>query len=160
MHLVVISILVIVLLLAFIMLNNRHYYEFFNGDNDEKVPMGPIYYDDQTKTIMTGYEMTDPNFEPVNFEKPLATPKNYFLLDDGAEGTLGVHDNMCSKACCSDQYPPPFKLKVDPLVCGNKGDFVPSNLMCNNSWQNSGCLCLTKKQSKFLANRGGNADYY
>ena len=38
----------------------------------------------------------------------------------------------------------------------NKDKYVPSNIMCNNAYQDSGCLCLTKEQAGFLSNRGGN----
>lgn len=84
-------------------------------------------------------------------------PDNLYFLDDGANGEMGLHNNLCSKSCCSDQYPTPFKLNPDKSVCENKGEFVPNNIMCNNAYQDSGCLCLTKKQAKFLGNRGGNA---
>lgn len=80
-----------------------------------------------------------------------------YLLDDGFRGRTGLHTNLCSKACCSSQYPLPFDLKYDPGVCANKDIFVPNNIMCNSSWQDSGCLCLTKDQAKNLYNRGGNA---
>jgi len=37
-----------------------------------------------------------------------------------------------------------------------KGEFVPSPYSCNNAWQDSGCVCMTKNQKDFLASRGGN----
>lgn len=80
-----------------------------------------------------------------------------YLLDDGSAGLTGLHTNLCSKACCSSQYPLPFDLKYDSAVCANKDNFVPNNIMCSNAWQDSGCLCLTKDQAKNLYNRGGNA---
>jgi hypothetical protein len=66
----------------------------------------------------------------------------------------GLNYNLCSKSCCSQQWPVPFDLKPDPLVEKGAKDFVPSSYMCNNAWQDSGCLCMTKDQSQFLANRG------
>jgi len=84
-------------------------------------------------------------------------PANYYFLDDGAEGSMSIQHNLCSKSCCSDQYPTPHKLRYDPMVCKNKDQFVPSRVMCANDFQDSGCLCMTKKQANFLSSRGGNS---
>lgn len=77
---------------------------------------------------------------------------------DRLSGTLGdgLMNNMCSPSCCSPQYPPPFASPQDKYVCDSKDEFVPSSYSCNNGVQNTGCLCLTKDQSNFLADRGGN----
>jgi hypothetical protein len=83
--------------------------------------------------------------------------KNYYLLDDGAGGSAGLQFNMCSKSCCSEQYPLPFKMPVDSAVCASKSEFVPNNYMCNNAWQDTGCVCMTKDQANFIGSRGGNA---
>nr|QBK88791.1 MAG: uncharacterized protein LCMiAC01_04730 [Mimivirus LCMiAC01] len=83
-------------------------------------------------------------------------PSNYYFLDDGAGGAMSIQHNLCSKSCCSEQWPTPHKMKHDPYVCGNKDKFVGSRIMCNNTFQDSGCLCLTKKQAAFIYNRGGN----
>ncbi len=80
---------------------------------------------------------------------------NYFL-DDGAKGELGLSSNMCSKSCCSPQYPPPFNLPIDPMVCNSKQKFIPSSYTCNNGWQDTGCLCMTEDQANFLSKRGNN----
>ena len=48
----------------------------------------------------------------------------------------------------------PFKQKYYPYVCSNKDSFVPSKIFCSNTFQDSGCLCLTKKQASFMYNRG------
>ena len=72
------------------------------------------------------------------------------------DNRLSFQNNVCSKLCCTPQYPTPFDQKVDHMTCGNVGEFVPSNYTCNNSWQDTGCLCLTQDQSDFLKNRGGN----
>jgi hypothetical protein len=77
-------------------------------------------------------------------------------LDDGEGGSLGLHYNLCSKSCCSDQYPTPFKMPHD-LACDNKDKYVPNNYSCNNSWQDSGCVCMTERQANFISNRGSNA---
>lgn len=105
------------------------------------------------------YIMDGPDYEKFPLEKTKESniiPSNYYLLDDGANGDFTVHRNLCSKSCCSEQWPTPFKQKYDPFVCNNKDKFVPSQITCNNSYQDSGCLCLSKKQADFLYNRGGN----
>lgn len=64
--------------------------------------------------------------------------------------------NMCSPLCCSKQWPLPFALK-DDLVTKSGKKFVPTSYTCNNSWQNSGCVCLEPKQADFLNKRGNNS---
>ena len=59
------------------------------------------------------------------------------ILDDGAMGNAGFGFNMCSKSCCSPQYPPPFALPTDDLVAKSKSKFVPSSYACNNGWDNN-----------------------
>jgi hypothetical protein len=71
---------------------------------------------------------------------------------------MGLNFNMCSKACCSNgTYPPPFSLTPDDYVLMSGQEFVGSPYSCNNSWQDSGCLCLTREQANNLNSRGGNA---
>ena len=78
-------------------------------------------------------------------------------LHDGADGGAGMAFNLCSQSCCSPQYPLPFAMPVDPLVCDSKQKFLPSSYACNNGWQNSGCLCMTEEQTLLLNTRGGNS---
>lgn len=122
---------------------------------NEPVPRTP-FVNPETGTLMDGpgFERPLPD-EPI-FERSSVIPSNYYFLDDGANGEFSVQHNMCSKSCCSEQWPTPFKQKYDPYVCNNKDKFVPSNIFCNNSFQDSGCLCLSKKQASFMYNRGGN----
>jgi len=113
----------------------------------------------QTGTIMDG-----PGFEKGETDIPQSKtydsiPSNYYFLDDGANGEATVMNNLCSKSCCSDQWATPFKQSYDPYVCANKSKFVPSNIFCNNSFQDSGCLCMTKDQGNFLGTRGGNSPW-
>lgn len=78
-------------------------------------------------------------------------------LDDGYNGEMGLNYNMCSKACCSPQYPTPFALESDEQVNKMKDKFVLNNYACNNAWNNAGCVCMTKEQHNYLSSRGGNA---
>lgn len=70
----------------------------------------------------------------------------------------GMNFNMCSPACCSDQWPLPFKIPVDKMTCSSTDEFVPTSYFCNNGWQDSGCLCMKKDQSDFINARGNNTD--
>ena len=122
---------------------------------DKEVLIEPPNFNPDTRSIMAGE-----GFIPQKENVPAWWINNYGAvddLDDGAGGNMGLHYNMCSPSCCSAQYPTPHKLAKDPLVCGREGEFVPSSLTCQNSWQNSGCVCLTKKQASNLSYRGGNA---
>jgi len=110
---------------------------------------------DAKSQIIDGPSLDDENLQGID-NNPSSLPSNYYFLDDGANGEFSIQHNLCSKSCCSEQWPTPFKLKNDPYVCKNKKDFVPSRMMCNNSFQDSGCLCLTRKQAKFIYNRGTN----
>ncbi len=78
------------------------------------------------------------------------------FLDDGDDGTLGLQSSLCSPACCYQQYPLPFKQKVDPEILKNIDKYVPTSYTCRNTTQGSGCLCMTEKQQDYLHSRGGN----
>jgi len=114
------------------------------------------YVDAKTGSLLDGPGFEQGHVDGVSQEVLQNIPSNYYFLDDGASGEMSVQHNLCSKSCCSEQWPTPFKQKSDPFVCSNKDKFTPSRMFCNNSFQDSGCLCLTKSQSLFLNNRGGN----
>ena len=116
---------------------------------------GP-FVDSKTGALIDGPGFEKGEIDDVHQERSTGIPSNYYFLDDGAGGEMSIQHNLCSPSCCSEQWPTPHKQKYDPYVCQNKDKFIPSNIMCNNSFQNSGCLCLSKKQGQFLYNRGGN----
>lgn len=120
-------------------------------------PIQPKIYDAGSGTIMDGPDLVPSKYLSPWYQAYTGNLKNYFLLDDGKDGMAGLQYNQCSKSCCSDQYPLPFKMPVDSNVCASKDEFVPTNYMCNNAWQDTGCICLTKEQANFLGSRGGNA---
>lgn len=114
----------------------------------------PALYDRETGQIVSGSEFLGvPDEIATAWGGSFGENEN---LDDGNDGVYGLNYAMCSSSCCSPQYPPPFPLDKDVVVDKMKGDFVPSGYTCNNSWQNSGCVCMTKKQKDFLSSRGGN----
>lgn len=85
--------------------------------------------------------------------------KTGFADDNSGIGDYGLNFNQCSPACCSDQWPLPFKLPVDKMTCESEDTFVPTSYFCNNGWQDSGCLCMRKDQNKFIMEtRGLNTD--
>ncbi len=123
-------------------------------EHEREITINPPYHNPDTRTIMAGS-----GFIPQKDHMP-AWGNNHGLvddLDDGESGNMGMHYNLCSPSCCSAQYPTPHKLAKDPLVCGREDEFVPNSQTCQNSWQSSGCSCVTKKQAAFLYNRGNNA---
>jgi hypothetical protein len=124
-----------------------------------EVAPGITLYDRHTGSVVSGSEFVGlPNeIEPANGD---ATVPNYGAvdrLDDGYNGAGGLNYNVCSKSCCGPQYPPPFGLEEDEYVAKHKGDFVPNDYMCNNAWNNSGCVCMTKDQREYISSRGHNA---
>jgi hypothetical protein len=83
-------------------------------------------------------------------------PADFYLLDDGASGNYGGVNNICSKSCCAPQWPVPFKTAANDSVCGNP-NLVGTNYSCNSTFQDSGCMCMTKEQVLNISTRGGNA---
>jgi hypothetical protein len=131
----------------------------------EDIPaISPPSYDADTLAIQSGSAY----LPQKEFITPWGTHVKLgdFATADGspAYGADAITDytlnfNQCSPACCSDQWPVPFKLPVDKMLCDSEDKFVPSTYVCNNGWQNSGCLCMTQQQSDFLQMRGTNSDY-
>jgi hypothetical protein len=117
----------------------------------------PTFFDAGSGVIMSGQEFIPTQFLSPWYKAYTGNVKNQYLLDDGAGGSAGLQFNMCSKSCCSEQYPLPFKMPVDSAICNSKDKFVPNNYTCNNAWQDSGCVCMTEEQADFIGSRGGNA---
>jgi hypothetical protein len=65
--------------------------------------------------------------------------------------------NMCSKQCCNhSQWPVPHDAKSGPISKEKLANYIGTNLTCNFG-EGSGCLCVTKDDFNYLANRGGNS---
>jgi len=71
-------------------------------------------------------------------------------------GNAGLGFNLCSKSCCSPQWAPPFSTPQDDLVANSGQKFVGTSYGCTNTWQDSGCLCMSEEQGAYLDSRGGN----
>ena len=116
----------------------------------------PALYNRETGQIISGSDFLGvPNEIATAWGASYGDNDN---LDDGDNGIMGLNYSMCSKSCCSVQYPPPFELDKDVVIDKLQGDFVPNSYQCNNAWQDSGCLCMTKNQQDFLSDRGGNSN--
>jgi hypothetical protein len=120
------------------------------------IDIPPTFFDAGSGTVMSGPEFVPNQFMSPWYKAYTGNLQNYYLLDDGENGMAGLQFNQCSKSCCSEQYPLPFKMPVDSSVAASKDEFVPTNYTCNNAWQDSGCVCMTKKQANFIGSRGGN----
>ncbi len=107
---------------------------------------------------MGGSEFIRPDFDNSDKLHINPIPPGSYLLDDGMGGNAGYATTKCSKSCCSAQWPTPFNLKYEKDICNSQEEYEPNNMYCNNAWEDSGCLCLDKKQYNYLADRGGNAN--
>ena len=68
-----------------------------------------------------------------------------------------LDQNMCSKQCCNhSQWPVPHDAKSGPISKDKLKNYIGTNLSCNYG-EGSGCLCVTKDDFNYLANRGGNS---
>jgi hypothetical protein len=112
--------------------------EGFNGEESPIPAVAKPTIDPQVGSIVDGPGFEKGEVDGVGQESLSKIPSNYYFLDDGESGNASVINNLCSKSCCSAQWPTPFRQSHDPYVCANKDKYVSSNLMCNNSFQNSG----------------------
>ena len=124
----------------------------------EDIPTPVMLYDRRTGVVTAASEFVGlpSEIEPTTGSELISNYGRIDRLDDGYNGGMGLNYNMCSKSCCSQQYPPPFGLEKDVMVDKMKDKFVPNNYMCNNAWNNSGCVCMTAKQRDYIEGRGGN----
>ena len=114
----------------------------------------------ETFESMTNVE-NDSSVEPSGLESPsygyipASVNESMYLLSDGANNEYSYEYNKCSPACCADTCTSvPTGYEKDRAEMKDK--YVLTNQTCNSSFQSTGCLCATKKQQDFLANRGGN----
>lgn len=149
MKLLIIS-LIILFLFNYLFINH----EYFNSDEEE------VNSEEEEEVNSEEEKVNSKEEEEDELEVPwLGNKKKYGeidMLDDGLNGGAGLNFNLCSKACCSQQYPPPFLTSLDSFVCNSNKKFVPTSYSCNNGYQDTGCLCMTEDQSKFIGSRGQN----
>lgn len=113
---------------------------------DQVNPTNPVVINTATSSVKA-YDVRE---QPI-----LQTQSDYYLLDDGAKGSLTFDYNTCSKACCgTNDWPVPFYVPDNKV----NGENIPTNMFCSNSISN-GCLCATPKQIQHLQTRGSNSPY-
>jgi len=137
--------------------------EMFDGEAvSEEMDKHKPFVDARVGSIMDGPGYEGGQVDGVTQEIVSKIPSNFYFLQDGSPNNdMGIHNNMFSKACCSQQYPVSFKQNFDGAVCGSRQDYVANNYFGSTVFQDSGCLCLSKEQSKHISTRGANGlDYF
>lgn len=124
----------------------------------------PKFIDTTTSTVMDGAKLipqsTVDAWQDVYMNED---NDNSFMIDLGGDDKKTNKDQGSgrfsdrSPACCSAQYPVPFKIPVDKEIVDGAKDYVPNPYMGNNNWMNAGCTCMKKDNASKLATRGGNA---
>src|SRR5690348_14416562 len=69
------------------------------------------FVDAKTGAVMDGPGFEQGHIDGVTQDTLMNIPSNYYFLDDGADGEMSIQHNLCSKSCCSEQWPTPFKQK-------------------------------------------------
>ena len=124
----------------------------------------PKFVDTTTSSVMDGVKLIPQKSVDAWQDVYMNSDNdNSFMIDLGGDDKATNKDqgsgrfNDRSPACCSPQYPVPFKLKVDKQILKDSKEFVPNPYMGNNNWMNAGCTCVKKVNASKLAKRGGNA---
>lgn len=124
----------------------------------------PKFVDTTTSSVMDGVKLIPQKSVDAWQDVYMNSDNdNSFMIDLGGDDKATNKDqgsgrfNDRSPACCSPQYPVPFKLKVDKQILKDSKEFVPNPYMGNNNWMNAGCTCMKKVNASKLAKRGGNA---
>jgi len=69
---------------------------------------------------------------------------NYFDLKNDIPMNISNLENIvCSKDCCSTQWPISEKIHVKDKKI-NMNEYLPTNLNCNNGINDTGCVCKKK----------------
>ena len=87
---------------------------------------------------LNSYECNNYNKSPEEFYN------NYFdLNNDTSNNISNVENIVCSKDCCSTQWPISENIQVkDPKI--NMDEYLQTNLNCNNGINDTGCVCKKK----------------
>lgn len=145
------------------LLNENNEIITHNEKKQENIQILPKFIDKVSNTIFDGVK-----FIPQQTLSPWASAymnnndESSFMINLGGDDPEDLDQGSGrfakkNMACCSEQYPLPFKLKLDNDIAVDKNLYVPNPYMGNDSWSNSGCLCMKKSNMIKLATRGGNA---
>jgi len=130
----------------------------------EDITIIPKFYDAESNTMMDSAKMVNgiPMYSPWRkaiFSSNMDSSYMISLSDDPNsnqdEGSMRF--TRRSPACCSAQYPLPFKLNVSNEIYENKDGLVDNYYMGNSAQDSSGCACANKYDIEQLATRGKNA---
>lgn len=87
---------------------------------------------------------------------PILTRENFAEMA-ATTGIPKIDKNICSRDCClHSQWP----VAHAPINKDMAAKYIGSNMMCNNGGsgnEQGGCVCFTKDNFDYLANRGTNA---
>ena len=67
---------------------------------------------------------------------------NYFNLKNDTDIGYNMEKIICSKKCCSTDWPNNTNNSIDPKIDMNK--YLPTNLNCNDGIHDTGCICKKK----------------
>ena len=130
----------------------------------EDITIIPKFYDAESNTMMDSAKMVNgiPMYSPWRkaiFSSNMDSSYMISLSDDPNsnqdEGSMRF--TRRSPACCSAQYPLPFKLNVSKEIYENKDGLVDNYYMGNSAQDGAGCACANKYDIEQLATRGKNA---
>lgn len=130
----------------------------------EDITIVPKFYDAESNTMMDSAKMVNgiPMYSPWRkaiFSSNMDSSYMISLSDDPNsnqdEGSMRF--TRRSPACCSAQYPLPFKLNVSKEIYENKDGLVDNYYMGNSAQDGAGCACANKYDIEQLATRGHNA---
>jgi len=130
----------------------------------EEITIIPKFYDAESNTMMDSAKMVNgiPMYSPWRkaiFSSNMDSSYMISLSDDPNsnqdEGSMRF--TRRSPACCSAQYPLPFKLNVSQEIYENKDGLVDNYYMGNSAQDGAGCACANKYDIEQLATRGKNA---
>ena len=130
----------------------------------EDITIIPKFYDAESNTMMDSAKMVNgiPMYSPWRnaiFSSNMDSSYMISLSDDPNsnqdEGSMRF--TRRSPACCSAQYPLPFKLNVPQEIYDKKDGLVDNYYMGNSAQDGAGCACANKYDIEQLATRGHNA---
>jgi hypothetical protein len=68
---------------------------------------------------------------------------NYFDLKYDTPTGHNMEKMVCSKSCCSTQWPTSEPTQIKDLKI-NMNEYLPTNLNCNDGIHDTGCMCKKK----------------
>lgn len=158
---IVLYALLAILLLMFVLSNNRQCRNMMSMEHLENINNNT--YNPRNKQQLMNTNVIQDGFVPLpnsaDYPWVNSSYTKYGKVDSIMDDMVDMNYALCSKSCCSPQYPTGIPIKPDKYVeeaikSGKK--FVPTSYTCQNNWEDSGCMCMTEKDALFLNRRGMN----